>query len=146
MRSEGPKRKSRASEGPKRGRRHPPTAQCQWTPYNTVSGPSMVIFWHTGLHQKTDFVKELARIANPYYFSYPSPTQKKLIIPNHADYPALQHHRVFTRFNNIDPSHIPTTYEHLFKELARIANPYYFWSWVPTQIICFTIKELAVGP
>ena len=48
--TEGPKCKIRAT-GP--GRRRLTTAQRRLGSYNTVSGPNIVIFLHTGLHQKT---------------------------------------------------------------------------------------------
>ena len=48
-----PKGPSAQPRTPGAGRRPRTTPECHLTPYNSVSGPSMVIFWRTGVHQKT---------------------------------------------------------------------------------------------
>ncbi len=44
---------SARSRQPGAGRCRPTTPECHSTPYNSVPGPGIVIFWRTGVHQKT---------------------------------------------------------------------------------------------
>ncbi len=41
------------------------TPECHLAPYNSVSGPSMVIFWRTGVHQKTHILVTFSPLGVP---------------------------------------------------------------------------------
>ena len=60
-----PKGPSAQPRTPGAGRRPRTTPECHLTPYNSVSGPSMVIFWRTGVHQKTHMLVTFSPLGVP---------------------------------------------------------------------------------